>query len=793
MVEEVDVIVEVGSSNFAGVALLADVPTADKTRWGVLPPIPSTSAQRPYEVRTPGTRVLTPRRPYASNVVRSIATGTSNTSTQVFFTGPAVALTDNWVYIRVNQVGQGQFLRVSAIAADTPAAGTHRITVTGGTLAPIPSPDGEVCILSDAYRAADAQRTVTFDHTTENVVLAAHGYTDGTPVVFVLSGGTMPPELTAGTTYYTISTAAGTFRLATTAANAMAGTFISFSGNGTATVKVRLASTFTITKNGGSAFTSAVVGKDVMLAGDVVRRVTAFTTDTLTFDLAVTPPTADTYIIVLSGADACQTLADLSDPVKCPLRDLTFYLDENAPVFLTGVDYPNYDSMPWPNPRIAYNGYGSGPNINLTPELSFNLRARLDSLVVIKMGVSASMVSQLMNGVVYSPSSVVPFGGYIGWYHDIQSLDYHPSSPNALYAATVNQIVATKAAIAAEGKVAKFRGIFINLWDNDPIDAQRVIQLRSNTELLIAGLRAAVGDSSLPVSLSGPSRYGGIAAQREILYEMLLNIVENDANVGLLDTRGSAEITGGKWVFPTDYQPDQLHFSATGEIKLGQGHAAVWDTLQSVSGTDITLAICNMALSHIGERAKVTSLDGSDTSAQAQHCAMFYPRAVKSLMEQHAWDFNTRRKPLVLTTNPTAHLLARTEEWLYAYDLPHLPPNFGGAIAVLPHGASRDAPTQPFQKESDLGGNQIILTDVPDAVLRYNVSVMNPRKFSESFVMAVSWMLASMLAGPIIKGDEGRKARDGCLAMMRAFLGRAEAHDSNQRKVEPETEAPWMM
>lgn len=792
MAEEVDVVIEVGSSNFAGVGLLADVPTADKTRWGVLPPIPSTSSQRPYEVRTTGTRVLTPRRPYASNVVRSIATGTNNTSTQVFFTGATVALTDNWVYIRVNAVGQGQFLRVSAIDADTPAAGTHRITVAGGTLSPVPSPDGSLNILSDAYRAAEAQRTVTFDNTTENVVLAAHGYADATPVVFVLVGGTMPSGLAAGTTYYTISTAAGTFRIATSAANAIAGTAIAFADNGTATVNVRLASIFTITKNGGSAFTSAVVGKDAMLAGDLVRRITAFTADTLTFDLAVTPPTVDTYIVVLSGADACQTMADLVDPIKCPLRDLTFYLDQNAPVFLTGLDYPNYDSMPWQNPRIAYNGYGSGPNINLTPELAFNLRSRLDSLVIIKMGVSASMVSSLMHGQVYSPAPVVPFGGHLGWYHDIRSLDYHPASPSALYEATVNQIVATKAAIAAEGKVAKFRGLFINIWDNDPGDSQRVVQLRANTELLIAGLRAAVGDSSLPVSLSGPSRYGGLPAQRETLYEMLLNIVENDGNAGLLDTRDSAEITGGRWVFPTDYQPDLLHFSATGEIKLGQGHAAVWDTLQSVGGTDVVLAICNLALSHIGERAKVTSIDGSDTSAQAQHCALFYPRAVKSLMEQHTWDFNTRRKPLVLTTNPTAHLLARTEEWIYAYDLPNLPPNFGGAIAVLPAGARRDAPTQLFVKEGDLSGNQIILTDVADAVLRYNVTVMNPRKFSESFIMAASWMLASMLAGPIIKGDEGRKSRDGCLAAMRVFLGRATTHDSNQRKVEPETEAPWM-
>jgi hypothetical protein len=466
------------------------------------------------------------------------------------------------------------------------------------------------------------------------------------------------------------------------------------------------------------------------------------------------------------------------------LQDLTFYLDQNAPVYLTGLDYQNFDTTPFQNPRTAYGT--AGTNVNLTPELTFQLRARLDSLVTIKMGVSASMISQFLNGTVFAPSPIIPFGGFIGWFHDILSLDFHPSSPSALYVALTTQITVTKALVAAEGKVAKFRGIFINIWDNDPADAQRVLRLRANTELFIASLRNFIGDQTVPVSLSGPSRYGGTDAQREIIYEMGVQLVENETNAGLVDTRVG-------FTYPTDYAIDGLHYAASGQIKLAQGHFAVWDTVQTLGLTNNAVDICNLALSHIGESSKVTSLDTTvDLSTQARHCARFYPRAVGFLLEQHDWGFNTRRKPLVLNTNPSASLLVQTAEWDFAYDLPNLPHNFATSIAVLPPGSSRDAPTQPYEIETDLAGHKLLLTDVEDAVLRYTVKVSNPQRFSESFIQAAAWMLASMLAGPIVKGAEGKKAAADCLLMMQTFLRKAEAHDSNQKKTDHEVEAPWM-
>jgi hypothetical protein len=49
----------------------------------------------------------------------------------------------------------------------------------------------------------------------------------------------------------------------------------------------------------------------------------------------------------------------------------------------------------------------------------------------------------------------------------------------------------------------------------------------------------------------------------------------------------------------------------------------------------------------------------------------------------------------------------------------------------------------------------VIRTNEPDATLIYSRDVTDTTKFSHSFVIALSYMLASYLAGPIIKGMPG--------------------------------------
>ena len=192
--------------------------------------------------------------------------------------------------------------------------------------------------------------------------------------------------------------------------------------------------------------------------------------------------------------------------------------------------------------------------------------------------------------------------------------------------------------------------------------------------------------------------------------------------------------------------------------------------------------IANLALAHLGDKATVASLDPPEGSAQAEHCARFYPIARDTLLEMHAWKFCTRRATL-------AQLDVDTFDWQFAYAEP------SGALkilAVLQSADSSGNDGHPFETEGDADGRALIRTDVEDAVVRYIARVTDTTKFSPLFVDALAWLLASYLAGPVIKGDQGMAVAKNCYQSFLVAFSRATMADSNQRKVEPGHSPDWM-
>jgi hypothetical protein len=217
--------------------------------------------------------------------------------------------------------------------------------------------------------------------------------------------------------------------------------------------------------------------------------------------------------------------------------------------------------------------------------------------------------------------------------------------------------------------------------------------------------------------------------------------------------------------------------------------------------------ICNLALAHLGDEATVASIDPPEGSAQAEHCARFYPIARDSLLQMHMWNFASRRVSLASVTMPYTM-------WQYAYACPG---DMMVAVAVLPPEAENDYSVraypadlrgvgwtntpitsagtyvpQQYQIETDTSGNKVIYTNQENALLRYQALVTDPTKFDPLFVMALSWHLAAMLAGPVIKGGEGAAEGKRCAQMMMAYLQQARASDANQRNVKPEHITTWM-
>lgn len=213
--------------------------------------------------------------------------------------------------------------------------------------------------------------------------------------------------------------------------------------------------------------------------------------------------------------------------------------------------------------------------------------------------------------------------------------------------------------------------------------------------------------------------------------------------------------------------------------------------------------ICNIALSHLGDSATVTSIDPPEGSAQATHCQRFYPVSRDSLQELHTWGFCTRREPLALLSNTVP-------EWQYVYAAPAGVLNYISILAAdAPNDYSQDFPLaytqqgivntgqgmytpQQFAVETLSDGTEVIYTNQENATLRYTVSVTDPTLFSPLYVDALSHYLAAKLAGPVLKGEAGRGEAKAQLQLFASIMARATVSDANQRRVIVKQSTPWM-
>lgn len=193
--------------------------------------------------------------------------------------------------------------------------------------------------------------------------------------------------------------------------------------------------------------------------------------------------------------------------------------------------------------------------------------------------------------------------------------------------------------------------------------------------------------------------------------------------------------------------------------------------------------ICNLALAHLGDDATVATIDPPEGSSQATHCARFYPVSRATLQDMTNWGFCTTRAALaLLSATPLSG-------WTYAYAVPS---NAVNILAIFVGGAVDDFDPQPYDTEELVDGTSVIYTNAVNAVCRYTRHVVDPSKFPPLFVEALAWLLASQLAGPVLKGDAGRAATKECYQMFMARYREAAASDAANRKIQPTHNVDWM-
>lgn len=193
--------------------------------------------------------------------------------------------------------------------------------------------------------------------------------------------------------------------------------------------------------------------------------------------------------------------------------------------------------------------------------------------------------------------------------------------------------------------------------------------------------------------------------------------------------------------------------------------------------------ICNMALSHIGSEARVSSISPPDGSVEAGHCATFYDQARTEMLEPGNWAFALKRATLAQVTNAST-------AWAYAYVKPAdcqralriLRPSVGVTVftqdlVAQPHVDDRDS--APFDLEGE-----VLYTNEPNAVLVYTRDITDTTKFPASFTSALSYLLAAYVAGPIIKGNEGARIGDAMRQRAQAMVDLSATSSANASSVD---------
>lgn len=186
--------------------------------------------------------------------------------------------------------------------------------------------------------------------------------------------------------------------------------------------------------------------------------------------------------------------------------------------------------------------------------------------------------------------------------------------------------------------------------------------------------------------------------------------------------------------------------------------------------------ICNLALSHIAQGPKITSISPPDATVHAEQLAQFYPLARDIALEMHAWKFATARKVLTPIVLPAA-----VTQWAFAYQYPNLVIR---PLALLMPEANDDVTgSRPFTVELDADtGAQILLTNVEGAVLKFIRLQDDPVKYTPLFVNALSHLLASFIAGPITKKPSVVESQ---FKLYASYLQLASGSDAAGERVHP--------
>ena len=191
--------------------------------------------------------------------------------------------------------------------------------------------------------------------------------------------------------------------------------------------------------------------------------------------------------------------------------------------------------------------------------------------------------------------------------------------------------------------------------------------------------------------------------------------------------------------------------------------------------------IANMALGYVGGGV-LNNLE-TDATEDANLARRYFDVSRKAELETYDWSFARRFQVLPAASDEPQ------EPWSFAYVLP--------ADVLAVRGIQRVRGSAPdrriaYELAASADGNQaLVLTDQPDAVLRYTFDQENTAVYTTNFVLALAHRLASYVGYSRTRKLNIMEAQLGLAAQARAV---AQGADANAGQVEkPEPAAPWTL
>lgn len=180
-------------------------------------------------------------------------------------------------------------------------------------------------------------------------------------------------------------------------------------------------------------------------------------------------------------------------------------------------------------------------------------------------------------------------------------------------------------------------------------------------------------------------------------------------------------------------------------------------------------AISNQAIAALGVGKLITDFD-TDTTIEGKTCRLFYDQARDSLLVALPWPFAKKQSALSLVANDP------NDAWSYSYQIPN---DNLRLIRIVPLTVGVDVPTDdeiPFRRYEDK-----IYCNEENAVLEHVFQNDDPSTYPPSFSMALTYLLASMIA-PRISGGDNFNLSQRALQLYQEHLKLAARQSLNEEK-----------